>query len=142
MFNMRRFASRAFSSTSLRADVARLTVVGRVGSELQPTVAKTGRTYLRYALAVSTGRDETSWFNINVFDDQAIDFMTTYLSKGATVFVEADARMQRYETEQGEPRQNLSLIQESISPIIWKTKAAAAAAEAEAQNTSHPDATA
>lgn len=141
MFNMRRFASRAFSSTSLRADVARFTVVGRVGSELQPTVAKTGRTYLRYALAVSTGRDETSWFNINVFDDQAIDFMTTYLSKGATVFVEADARMQRYETEQGEPRQNLSLIQESISPIIWKTKAAAAA-EAEAQNTSHPDATA
>lgn len=141
MFSMRRFASRAFSSTPLRADVARLTVVGRVGSELQPTVAKTGRTYLRYALAVSTGRDETSWFNINVFDDQAIDFMTTYLSKGATVFVEADARMQRYETEQGEPRQNLSLIQESISPIIWKTKAAAAA-EAEAQNTSHPDATA
>lgn len=137
MFSFRRFAARTFSSTARRADVARLTVVGRVGSDLQPTVAKSGRTYLRYALAVSTGREETSWFNISVFDDQAIDFMTSYLSKGATVFVEADARMQRYETDQGEPRQSLNLVQESISPIIWKTKAAA---EAEAQGAGQEDA--
>lgn len=76
------FAARHFSSSAARANVARLTLVGRVGTDIAELSSQAGRKYIKYALAVNTGKDQTSWFNIAVFDESAIGFMTNYVQKG------------------------------------------------------------
>ncbi|ANB15494.1 Rim1p [Sugiyamaella lignohabitans] len=114
---------RNFSATTLRADVARFTAVGRIGADLEKQKAASSETeYLRYPLAVGNNKGETSWFNIVVFDNRAIDFMTKYLHKGSTVFVEADASIHSFTGENGEVRQNLQLIQQSVSPVSVKKR--------------------
>lgn len=89
MFNLRQglFAStqtaaRCFSSSAARANVAKLTLVGRVGTEISELSSAAGRRYLKYSLAVNTSKEHTSWFNVAVFDESAINFMTNYVSKG------------------------------------------------------------
>jgi single-stranded DNA-binding protein len=73
---------RAFSTTPARANLAKFTGIGRIGTDLATQEASSGRTYLRYPLAVSGPKDNTSWYNIVVFDEHAIKFMTNYLKKG------------------------------------------------------------
>lgn len=73
---------RLFSSSAARSDVAKLTLVGRVGTEITELSSQAGRRYLKYALAVNTSKEHTSWFNIAVFDENSIQFMTNYVQKG------------------------------------------------------------
>lgn len=94
MFNLRQGirtasvnAARHFSSTVARADVAKLTLVGRVGTDISELSSQAGRKYVKYALAVNTSKDHTSWFNVAVFDENAINFMTNYVQKGYVKFM-------------------------------------------------------
>lgn len=90
MFNLRHglrsvaapAAARYFSASAARSDVARLTLVGRVGTEISELTSQSGRKYIKYALAVNTSKDTTSWFNVAVFDENAINFMNNYVQKG------------------------------------------------------------
>lgn len=118
----RRFAksaSRAFSTTASRLDVARMTLVGRIGAEPERLVSKNGNSYMKYPLAVSTSKDQTSWFNILAFDEPLIQFIEKYVAKGCLVYVEADASINKYVNEDGNSRTSLTLIQQSINPITW-----------------------
>lgn len=74
--------SSSFSTSSVRSNVARMTLIGRVGSDLVAQVSQNEKQYLKYALAVNTSRDNTSWFNIVVFDENEINYMTNYVNKG------------------------------------------------------------
>lgn len=88
MFNLRqglfaaKQATRSFSSSAARSNVAKMTLVGRVGTDISELTSAAGRRYIKYALAVNTSKEHTSWFNIAVFDDNAINFMTNYVTKG------------------------------------------------------------
>lgn len=108
---------RHFSSTSAKFDIARFSAIGRIGADLEKSVAASnGAEYLKYPLAVQTAKDHTSWFKVVVFDPNAINFMTTYLKKGSQIYIEADASMHTYELE-GQPRTTIQLVQQSINPI-------------------------
>lgn len=108
---------RHFSSSSARSDIARFSAIGRIGSDLEKSVAASnGAEYLRYPLAVQTSKDHTSWFKVVVFDPNAINFMTTYLKKGSQVYIEADASMHTYEVED-QARTTIQLVQQSINPL-------------------------
>lgn len=113
-----RSSLRAFSTSNAAANVAKMTLVGRIGSELEPLTSKAGKPYLKYSLAVRTGKDQTSWFNVSALDPRTIEFMTQYVEKGSLVYVEADASMNQYEVE-GQNRTSLNLVQQTISPLIW-----------------------
>lgn len=118
---MYRSFTRGFSTTRPIFHLSRLSVIGRIGSDLVEKTGKSGTAYLRYSLAVQTGREETSWFNISVFDEQAINFMKNYLKKGSAVYVEADASIHSYERD-GQTFQSLNLVQRSLDPL-WFRKA-------------------
>lgn len=62
---------RSFSSTP-RAALARLTLIGRLAAEPELVQTSTGREMVRYAVGVSSGTKEnpqTSWFRISCFDE-------------------------------------------------------------------------
>jgi single-stranded DNA-binding protein len=114
--------ARSFSGTAVKSDIARFTAVGRIGTDLERQTAQSGSSYLRYALAVNNAKGQVSWFNIVVFDDRAIEFMTKYLRKGSPVFVEADASIHQFASESGENRSSLQLVQQTVSPVGFGKK--------------------
>lgn len=77
-------SARAFSTTPVaRSNVARMTLVGRVGTDIAISTSKnTNRSYIQYSLAVNTGKDHTSWFKIVVFEGNQLSFMENYVRKG------------------------------------------------------------
>ena len=105
--------ARAFSSTA-RAPVARMSLVGRLGTAPEEVVVSGDRTIVRYNVGTSHGRGEnekTSWFRVANFptSEKQKEFLMG-IPKGALVFVDADARMESFVDAEGNKRSNLSLI--------------------------------
>lgn len=113
---------RSFSMSPARADLCKLALIGRLGKDLEVKESSKGKEYMRYTIASQTGKEHVSWFTINVLDAGAIAFMTKYLKKGSNVYVEADASWREYEDKDGVKHQTLNLIQQSITPIGWRSK--------------------
>lgn len=107
--------ARAFSTSRPGLDVARMTLIGRIGNDLEQQTSANGKSYLTYSLASNNFKGETSWFKVVVFDPKTIDFMTNYLNKGDKIYVEADASLQVFENEAGEKRSNLQLVQSMVN---------------------------
>ncbi|OJD28900.1 ssdna binding protein [Diplodia corticola] len=107
---------RAFSSTP-RSPLAKMTIIGRLGAEPELRTASTGREYIRYVLGTSTGprdRNETSWFRVSCFDDGPRKDYVLNLPKGTLMHLEADAKMDTFETNEGVKTTRLNLVQRNI----------------------------
>ncbi|KAK9456356.1 hypothetical protein V1511DRAFT_521124 [Dipodascopsis uninucleata] len=110
-------AFRSFSTTRSANDVARMTLVGRLGQDIEKMTSANGREYARYAVAVRTGREtETSWFHVVCFDSN-LDYLTNF-KKGSLIYVEAHASLQPFETAEGRRVGSLQLVQRSITRLV------------------------
>lgn len=106
-----------FSTTSPRA-LAKMSLIGRLADAPEAQDTATGRQIIRYALGVSTGpKDDegnrgVSWFRIAAFanDGPQKDLLLS-LQKGTLLHVEADAKMDSYEAQDGSKRTALNLVQ-------------------------------
>ncbi|KAK5134829.1 hypothetical protein LTR08_006061 [Meristemomyces frigidus] len=115
-------AARAFSTTASRP-LAKMQLIGRLADtpELQPT--STGRDIVRYAIGVSGGpRDEngnraTSWFKVASFAEGPQRDLLLSLPKGTQMFVEAEAKMDTYQAQDGSNRTSLNLLQRSFEAL-------------------------
>ncbi|KAJ4499987.1 hypothetical protein C8R41DRAFT_812810 [Lentinula lateritia] len=115
MFTAIRFAassravSRAFSTSASRADVAKLTLVGRLGRDPEVKQTKNDNEYVTYVVATSSFNPgpvdangerpppRTSWHRVLSFHEGSNKYLQT-LKKGALVYVEAG-----YELREPEP---------------------------------------
>jgi single-stranded DNA-binding protein len=105
--------TRAFSSTP-RPALARMSIVGRLGTAPEEIVVSGDRTLVRYNVGTSHGRgdnEKTSWFRVANFptSEKQKEYLMS-IPKGALVFVDADARMESYTDAEGNKKSNLSLI--------------------------------
>ncbi|KAF9076500.1 hypothetical protein BDP27DRAFT_1313439 [Rhodocollybia butyracea] len=99
--------ARAFSTSASRADVAKLTLVGRLGREPEVKQTKNNHEYVTYVVATSTYSPpdangerpppKTSWHRVLSFQENSNKYLQT-LKKGALVYVEAG-----YELREPEP---------------------------------------
>ncbi|KAF1964440.1 ssDNA binding protein-like protein [Bimuria novae-zelandiae CBS 107.79] len=106
-------ATRAFSTTP-RAAIARMSIVGRLGVAPEEVTISNDRTLVRYVIGTSHGKGEaekTSWFRVANFptSEKQRDFLMS-LPKGSLLYVDADARMETYTDAEGNKKSNLSLI--------------------------------
>ncbi|CDK26513.1 unnamed protein product [Kuraishia capsulata CBS 1993] len=114
----RQFA-RGFSSTSKNA-MAKMSLIGTIGSDLEQATTSTGKEYLKYSVAVNGGSKDapqTSWFKIAVFNPTEIKYMNQYLGKGAKVYLEADVSNNSYEKADGTRATSLMLFQTNLETI-------------------------
>ncbi|KAJ8611363.1 hypothetical protein MRB53_038033 [Persea americana] len=112
-------SSRAFS-TSPRASLAKMSLIGRLASAPELLTTPSGRELLRYAVGVNTGpkeAKETSWYQIASFSEGPQRDLILGLPKGTLVFVEAESRMRKVETGDGggKPAYRLDLVQRTGS---------------------------
>lgn len=95
-----------------------MTIVGRVGSEFTEFTSKNDseRRYVKYSIASQPRRDgPTNWYNVTVFNEPHINFLTQYVRKGALVYVEADASQYSFEREDGSRGTSLNLVQRDFN---------------------------
>ena len=114
--SLRAFApksTRAFSSTP-RAALARMTIVGRLGVAPEEVAISNDRTLVRYIVGTSHGKGEnekTSSFRVANFpaSEKQKDYLMS-IPKGSLLYVDADARMDVYTDAEGNKKSNLSLV--------------------------------
>ncbi|CBY01162.1 hypothetical protein IAQ61_012039 [Plenodomus lingam] len=105
-------ATRAFSSTA-RQQIARMTIVGRLGVVPEEVTISGDRTLVRYVIGTSYGKGEdkkTSWFRVASFVQGGQKDFLMSVPKGSLLYVDADARMDNYTDAEGNKRSNLSLV--------------------------------
>lgn len=110
-------------STSIPRPLAKMQLIGRLADtpELMPT--STGRELVRYALGVPTGpraEDGTrsvSWFRVSSFAEGPQRDLLLSLPKGTQMYVEADAKMDTYNDQEGKPRVALNLLQRNFEAL-------------------------
>ncbi|KAH3679274.1 hypothetical protein WICMUC_001098 [Wickerhamomyces mucosus] len=106
---------RQFSSTNAAKSFARAQILGRVGQDIEVKEAQNGKRYVRYPVAVSFKKDSpVNWFNVITFNEQQIQFLTDYVSKGALVHIDANIQQDVFERNDGTKAINYSYIQNKI----------------------------
>ncbi|GME68859.1 hypothetical protein B5S31_g304 [[Candida] boidinii] len=118
---MFRQSIRSFSSTA-RTNMAKMQLIGTIGSDLTKQTTSSGKPFLKYSIAVnskSKGEQVASWYNIAVFNEGQINYMESYLGKGAKIFVEADVQNSSYEKQDGSRGYSLMLFQNSFETLRY-----------------------
>ncbi|KAH6622300.1 ssDNA binding protein-like protein [Boeremia exigua] len=104
--------TRAFSA-SPASQLARMTVVGRLGVAPEEVSISGDRTLVRYVIGSSYGKGEdkkTSWFRVASFVQGAQKEFLMGVPKGSLLYIDADARMEVFTDAEGNKRSNLSLV--------------------------------
>ncbi|KAF2158101.1 nucleic acid-binding protein [Myriangium duriaei CBS 260.36] len=115
-------ATRAFSTTSPNA-LARMQIIGRLADTPELTPTSTGRDVIRYSLGVSHGpRDEsgnrqTSWYRVASFTEGAQRDLLLSLPKGTLVYLDADAKMDTFQGQDGSNQTRLNLVQRTFETL-------------------------
>ncbi|RMZ78594.1 hypothetical protein DV738_g3773, partial [Chaetothyriales sp. CBS 135597] len=112
--------TRAFSSTR-PSQLARLTLVGRLGTDPELNDSSKGTKVIKYVIGTSYGpkdNRQTSWFRVASFAPEGPqrDYILG-LQKGTLVYFEGDATMRTYEDKDGQPQTALSLVQTKIEVL-------------------------
>ncbi|CAI4056664.1 hypothetical protein SKDZ_03G0940 [Saccharomyces kudriavzevii ZP591] len=111
-----RTQSRFFHATAKKMDFSKMSIVGRIGSEFTEHTSANNNRYLKYSIASQPRREgQTNWYNVTVFNEPQINFLTEYVRKGALVYVEADAANYVFERDDGSKGTTLSLVQKDIN---------------------------
>ncbi|GMM29580.1 Rim1 protein [Martiniozyma asiatica (nom. inval.)] len=116
--------ARQFSSTARRS-LAKISLIGTIGSDIQKATTSSGKEYLKYSLAVnskSKSNESTSWFNIACFAPAQVSFMETHLGKGAKVYVEGDATNTSYTKQDGSKAYSFMIFQNNVEILKFPKK--------------------
>ncbi|EME42865.1 hypothetical protein DOTSEDRAFT_72339 [Dothistroma septosporum NZE10] len=115
-------AARAFSTTPARP-LARMQLIGRLAETPEVFATSNGKEIVRYALGVPQGpRDAegnraVSWFRVASFQEGPQRELLCSLPKGTQLYVDADARMDTYEVDDGQKRTSLNLLQRNFETL-------------------------
>ncbi|RMD41399.1 hypothetical protein DV735_g3747, partial [Chaetothyriales sp. CBS 134920] len=112
--------SRAFSTTR-PAQLARLTLVGRLGTDPELSESSKGTQVIKYVIGTSYGpkdNRQTSWFRVASFAPEGPqrDYVLG-LQKGTLVYFEGDATMRTYSDKEGQSQTALSLVQTKVEVL-------------------------
>ncbi|THZ83754.1 putative ssDNA binding protein [Aureobasidium pullulans] len=114
--------ARAFS-TSPAHSLAKMQLIGRLADQPELTPTSTGREMVRYALGVKAGpknengERQTSWFRVASFSDGPGRDLLLSLPKGTLMYLEADARMDTFQGQDGNNQTRLNLIQRNFETL-------------------------
>ncbi|KAM0753037.1 hypothetical protein T439DRAFT_188352 [Meredithblackwellia eburnea MCA 4105] len=133
-----RLSVRAFSTSRPAADIAKMTLIGRIGGEPQIKVNKNGKEFLMYKVATTDpfqppkdgveSEKSTSWHTIFAYGT-AIDRLKS-LEKGSLVHVEASFRIVNAKDEDGDYSTSIFATHERMHVIRRPQKEAEEVAEA------------
>lgn len=111
---------------------AKIFMAGRLGRDAELRATAKGTSVLSFSLAVDSGWGEnkhTSWFNVVSFGKSA-DSLAQYLTKGKTVLVTGEPRLESYESKEGQKVTALKIYADNITFLGGQTQQQAPAGQA------------
>lgn len=111
--------------------------IGRLTKDIEINVAKNGLAYGKFSLAVNRdykdekGERQTDFFDFKIFGKGA-DILKKFTSTGDLLYVEAQARQNIYEKEDGTKNYSIDFIVNNFEFLQQKPKEEAEATEAPA----------
>ncbi|KAK6353534.1 ssDNA-binding protein, mitochondrial [Orbilia brochopaga] len=102
--------ARLFSTSTPRGDLARVTLIGRVGTEPEMSQSSNGTQMMKYTLATSSGVGEarqTQWHRILAFGEPH----PAGLTKGVMLYIEGDLKTSVYDGEDGKKHTAVTIFQ-------------------------------
>jgi single-strand DNA-binding protein len=112
---------------------AKIFLAGRLGRDAELKTTAKGTSVLSFSLAVDSGWGEnkhTSWFNVVSFG-KSNESLAKWLTKGKTVLVTGEPRLESYESKEGQRVTALKVYADDITLIGGNTSTAQQAVEAE-----------
>lgn len=127
------------------SDTNTVLLEGNIAQDLELASSAAGNSYLRFGLAVNKSRrnsdgeweNEGHFFNVTAFG-QTAENLAASAQKGTRVIVTGRLEQSKWETEDGEKRQAVGVIADSVSPSLrWAT--ASVTKQSKGSNGSSPE---
>ena len=95
------------------------TIWGAIGKDAETQVIN-GKNYAKFSLAVSEGKDKTTWYDCLKYDDT--NKLTPYLIRGTKLILSGTLRPSAWVNKEGTANVNLNLWVESLEFLGGSTK--------------------
>ena len=97
-------------------DLNRMTIIGRLGRDMEIKTTKAGKLYAKLSVATNKNRkvgdtyeEETTWHNVITFQERLVKILDGKLNKGDIVFVEGTLSIGEYTDNDGVQRRSVSV---------------------------------
>jgi single-strand DNA-binding protein len=103
-----------------------ITLVGRIGRDVELKSTSTGKSYAVFSVAVpkrikpTNGDPDADWFNVKVWGKTA-DYVTGYLAKGSLVSVSGRMESRKYTGKDGASREIWEVAADQVNGLDKKT---------------------
>ena len=87
--------------------INKLTLIGRCGKDARIGVTQKGTSYASVSMAVSAGKDESTWFDVVAYDKQA-EWLAK-ATKGAMVYIEGPVSISNFQAKDGTTKSSLQV---------------------------------
>ncbi|MGA8596026.1 MAG: single-stranded DNA-binding protein [Bryobacteraceae bacterium] len=92
---------------------ARVSIVGRLGSDPESGRSDNGVDYSRFSVAVGGKNEDAAWFRVTTFNGLS-RIASDYLKKGNLVLVEGDLSVESWEDRDGNARTSVKVIAKDL----------------------------
>jgi single-strand DNA-binding protein len=103
-----------------------ITLVGRIGRDVELKSTSTGKTFCTFSVAVpkrikpTNGDPDADWFNVKVWGKTA-DYVTGYLAKGSLVSISGRMESRKYTDKEGNNRELWEVAADQVNGLDKKT---------------------
>jgi len=89
-------------------DINSVNIIGRLTKDPEMRQTNSGKSVCSFSIAVNKGKDNTSFFDVSVWDKTA-DICGQYLSKGKQVALSGELVQQRWQDQNGQNKSKVSI---------------------------------
>lgn len=97
----------------------KITLIGRLGADPEKATTKSsGKDYIKLNVAVSVGKDETDWYNVEAYTKQ--DIIMQYLTKGSRILIHGALKHNKWTDDKGQKQSKAIVLLNDFELIDGK----------------------
>ena len=85
-----------------------ITIIGHVGKAPELVNFASGKSLVKFSVAVKDGKDQTLWFTVQAYNEMS-ERVLDYITKGREVLIQGRLGLDQYKTKKGESAAALTI---------------------------------
>lgn len=99
-----------------------INIIGNVGQTPIVKVAQSGSQYVEFQVAVYVNQNETQWYQIRVFGETKINYVSQFVYQGSKVFVSGTPSYWVSKPDNAESKVGVSIMAQSVEGLSGKVQ--------------------
>lgn len=100
-----------------------INIIGNVGQIPVVKVAQSGSQYVEFQVAVYVNQNETQWYQVRVFGDTKMNYVSQFVYQGSKVFVSGTPTYWVSKPDDAQPKVGVSIMAQSVEGLSGKPQA-------------------